>query len=127
MTLRAIDHVQVAIPRGEEARALGFYCGLLGLTETPKPAVMAARGGAWLEAPGIKLHLGADDDFRPARKAHVAFQVDDVEALVERASAVGCEVKRDLMIDGYDQRAFIFDPFGNRLEFLRLAGQEEQQ
>ncbi|MDT9170792.1 hypothetical protein, partial [Escherichia coli] len=87
MTLQAIDHVQVAIPVGGEERARPFYRDLLGLIEQPKPADMARRGGAWFEAGGIKVHLGVEQDFRANTKAHVAFLVDDVAGLGERARA----------------------------------------
>ncbi len=114
--LKAIDHVQIAIPGGE-AQARPFYGALLGLTEVPKPAELAKRGGAWFEAGSIKVHLGVEADFRAARKAHVAFEVDDVAGLAERAKASGYETKTDDDLDGYE-RVFIYDPFGNRLEFL---------
>ena len=118
MTLQAIDHVQVAIPVGGEERARPFYRDLLGLIEQPKPADMARRGGAWFEAGGIKVHLGVEHHFRANTKAHVAFLVDDVAGLGERARAAGFEVKEDGDLPGHE-RIFVFDPFGNRLEFLK--------
>ncbi|HEY5072366.1 MAG TPA: VOC family protein [Caulobacteraceae bacterium] len=118
MTIQAIDHVQLAIPRGGEARARAFWTGLLGLGEAPKPAGLAGRGGCWFEGAGLKVHMGVDDDFRAARKAHVAFKVDNVAQLAQRARAVGFEVVDDLALEGHE-RVFIFDPFGNRLEFLQ--------
>ncbi len=117
MTLEAIDHVQLAIPPGGEEKAREFYAGLLGLVEQPKPAEMAGRGGCWFERGLLKVHLGVEADFRPGRKAHVAFRVRDVAALAARARAAGFEVADDSALPGHD-RAFIFDPFGNRLEFL---------
>ena len=116
--LKAIDHVQIAIPVGGEAKARPFYGALLGLTEVPKPAELAKRGGAWFEAGAIKVHLGVESDFRANVKAHVAFEVDDVAAIAARATAAGYETKTNDEIDGVE-RVFIFDPFGNRLEFLR--------
>jgi catechol 2,3-dioxygenase-like lactoylglutathione lyase family enzyme len=116
--LRAIDHVQIAIPVGGEERARPFYRDLLGLTEVPKPAEMAKRGGAWFEAGAVKVHLGAEQDFRANVKAHVAFEVDDVAAIAARAVAAGYETKANDEIDGVE-RVFIYDPFGNRLEFLK--------
>jgi catechol 2,3-dioxygenase-like lactoylglutathione lyase family enzyme len=118
MTLEAIDHVQLAMPAGQEDAARAFYAGLLGLTEQPKPAELAKRGGCWFEAGPIHVHLGVEADFRPARKAHIAFLVDDVADLAERARAAGAEVVEDTDLPGH-ARVFIFDPFGNRLEFLR--------
>ncbi len=115
--LRAIDHVQIAIPVGGEDAARPFYGDLLGMTEVPKPAGMARRGGAWFEAGGIKVHLGVEQDFRANVKAHVAFVVDDVAQLTVRAHVAGYDTKLNDELDGWE-RVFIFDPFGNRLEFL---------
>ena len=115
--LKAIDHVQIAIPVGGEAQARPFYGDLLGLTEVPKPAELAKRGGAWFEAGAVKVHLGVEQDFRANVKAHVAFVVDDVADIASRATAAGYETKANDEIDGVE-RVFIFDPFGNRLEFL---------
>jgi catechol 2,3-dioxygenase-like lactoylglutathione lyase family enzyme len=117
-TLQVIDHVQIAIPRGGEVLALSFYRDLLGLTEVPKPPVLALRGGAWYQAGQIKVHLGVEDPFRANDKAHVAFVVDDVAALAARAAAMGFRVKHDFELPDQD-RAFIYDPFGNRIEVLR--------
>jgi len=118
MSLQAIDHVQLAMPRGEEDKARAFYGELLGLVETPKPAELAKRGGCWFESGALRVHLGVEDPFRPARKAHIAFRVDDVSALATRARSEGLEVVDDADLPGHE-RVFIFDPFGNRLEFLR--------
>ncbi|MBA3810627.1 MAG: VOC family protein [Caulobacteraceae bacterium] len=118
MTLQAIDHVQLAIPSGGEEAARGFYGGLLGLAEQAKPPGMAKRGGCWFESADVKVHCGVEDPFRPARKAHIAFRVEDVQALAGRARDAGFEVTDDRALPGHE-RVFIFDPFGNRLEFLR--------
>jgi len=125
MTLEAIDHVQLAIPPGGEEKARAFYADLLDLAEQPKPTELAKRGGCWFESGALRVHLGVEVDFRPARKAHIAFRVDDVAALAERARAAGFKVMEDQSLPDHE-RAFIFDPFGNRLEFLRpspLAGE----
>jgi catechol 2,3-dioxygenase-like lactoylglutathione lyase family enzyme len=118
MTLETIDHVQLAIPAGGEAAARTFYGALLGLAEQPKPEDLARRGGCWFESAAVKVHCGVEEPFRPARKAHIAFRVDDVAALAARARAAGFEVVEDGDLPGHD-RVFIYDPFGNRLEFLR--------
>ena len=118
MTLEVIDHVQVAIPRGGEERARAFYQTLLGLPEQPKPPELAKRGGAWFESAAVKVHCGVEDPFAPARKAHIAFRVDDVQALARTARAAGYEVVDDDLLEGHE-RIYIYDPFGNRLEFLR--------
>jgi len=116
--LRAIDHVQIAIPPGGEDAARSFYRDLLGLTEVPKTGVQATRGGCWFESGAIKVHLGVEEPFRANKKAHVAFLVDDVSALADLAKAAGYETKSDGDLEGHE-RVFIYDPFGNRLEFLR--------
>ena len=111
------DHVQVAIPRGGEDVARAFYGGLLGMTEQPKPAALAARGGCWFSSGPAVLHLGVEEPFAPARKAHPAFLVDDLDALRDALEAAGHEcVDASGEIAGV-QRFHTFDPFGNRLEF----------
>jgi catechol 2,3-dioxygenase-like lactoylglutathione lyase family enzyme len=116
----ALDHVQLAMPPGEEARARQFYTGLLGLPEVPKPPVLAARGGAWFEAAGVKLHLGVEKDFRPAKKAHPGLLVSELEALVVRLREAGVQVTPDEALPELG-RYYVEDPFGNRLELLPLA------
>lgn len=114
-----IVHVQVAIPIGGEEVAREFYGGLLGLVEVAKPPELAKRGGCWFELPeGTcgQLHLGADPDFRPAKKAHVAFLVSDGAELAEKAESLGYEIVKNTA-DGAEQ-VYIYDPFGNRLEFM---------
>lgn len=117
--VRSIVHVQVAIPAGGEEEARAFYGGLLGLVEVSKPPELAKRGGCWFELPeGTcgQLHLGVDPDFRPAKKAHVAFLVSDVAELAEKAQSQGHEVVVEAA-DGTG-RAYVCDSFGNRLEFM---------
>jgi catechol 2,3-dioxygenase-like lactoylglutathione lyase family enzyme len=122
-TLLAIDHVQLAIPVGAEAAARPFYCDLLGLTEVEKPEPGRSRGGSWYEAGIIKVHLGVESDFRANRKAHPAFVVGDLRDLSRRAEAAGYEIKPDHELEGVE-RAFISDPFGNRLEFIQAANSQ---
>lgn len=117
MHLEAIDHVQLAMPAGGELRARAFYSGILGLSEIPKPPVLAARGGAWFASGSVQVHLGVEADFRPARKAHPAFRVRGLGSLVERFRAAGLDVTPDADLPGYS-RFYLSDPFGNRLEFL---------
>jgi len=116
--LESIDHVQVAIPRRGEGAARIFYAGLLGLTEQPKPANLAGRGGCWFAGGGVKVHCGVEEPFHPANKAHIAFRVTDVGELARRARDRGFEVVEDESLPGH-KRIYIHDPFGNRLEFLR--------
>ena len=118
MTIIAIDHVQLAMPAGREHEARDFYTALLGLREIPKPTELAARGGAWFENATVKVHLGVEKDFRPARKAHPGLLVDDLEALARSLRAAGVELVADDALPG-QARYFVEDPFGNRLELLQ--------
>ena len=114
---RAIDHVQLAMPRGEEDRARAFYGELLGMSELPKPAELAKRGGCWFGSGVVQVHLGVEEDFRPAKKAHPALRCSDYDALVGRLRAAGVEVREDDNIPGI-RRCHISDPFGNRIELM---------
>ena len=111
-----IEHVQLAMPAGREAEARAFYFGLLGLPEVAKPSALAKRGGAWFETGTVKIHLGVEVDFRPARKAHPALLVRELRPLVERLRAAGVDVVED-PLDGY-LRVYVSDPFGNRIELM---------
>ncbi|TKC98722.1 VOC family protein [Polyangium fumosum] len=117
MPIVAIDHVQLAMPAGREDEARVFYGKLLGLAEVPKPADMAKRGGAWFEAGAVKIHLGVEAEFQPARKAHPGLRVEGLAALVEGLRAAGVTVADGPPIDGI-ARVFVEDPFGNRIELL---------
>jgi catechol 2,3-dioxygenase-like lactoylglutathione lyase family enzyme len=117
MKLRTIEHVQLAMPAGKEDRARAFYSGVLGIPEIPKPPNLAKRGGAWFESEAVKVHLGVDKDFRPATKAHVAFEVEELIELIRRCREEGYEVVDDEPLEGYF-RVYINDPFGNRLELM---------
>lgn len=112
-----VDHVQLAMPAGREAEARAFYDGLLGIPEVAKPPALAARGGAWFEAGRLRIHLGVDRDFRPARKAHPGLLVRDLPGLIERLRAAGHAVVEDEPLPGY-LRVYVDDPFGNRLELM---------
>ncbi len=118
MTLRGLEHIQIAIPAGGEAEARVFYGGMLGLAEIPKPPALASRGGCWFRLPGVDLHLGVDPSFNPAGKAHPAFLVDELQALRARLEAAGVQVQIDRAVPGV-RRFYCVDPFGNRLEFIQ--------
>ena len=111
------DHVQVAIPVGTENVARAFYAAVLGMTEHAKPARLAARGGCWFTAGAAVLHLGVEEPFAPARKAHPAFLVADLDAVRAAIEAAGhaC-VDSSGEMPGV-RRFHTHDPFGNRLEF----------
>jgi len=118
MKIISIDHVQIAMPEGQEDTARAFYINLLGFTEIPKPPALIKRGGAWLQSGNVQLHLGVEKDFRPARKAHPAFIVDDIETTLEKVQQAGYEWDESQPpLDGY-KRAHIYDPFGNRIELM---------
>ena len=102
---------------GGEDEAIAFYESVLRLTHVPKPRHLAARGGCWFEDNDLKVHLGVDVDFRPATKAHPAFVVDDLAALVADISHAGYRVVDDEPVEGFN-RVFVYDPFGNRLELM---------
>jgi catechol 2,3-dioxygenase-like lactoylglutathione lyase family enzyme len=112
-----LDHVQLAMPAGQEAKARSFYCGVLGLAEEQKPPHLVRRGGAWFRAGALRLHLGVDPDFHPARKAHPALLVHGLAELLKRCEAAGFPPIWDEPLDGFD-RAYVLDPFGNRIELL---------
>jgi catechol 2,3-dioxygenase-like lactoylglutathione lyase family enzyme len=121
MAVVGIDHVQLAIPAGGEDQARGFFAGLLGMAEVPKPASLSASG-CWFMGGTVQLHIGIDPDFRPAKKAHPALLVDDLAGLRERLAAAGCVIREDKPVAGY-ARFFTEDPFGNRIELMeRVAG-----
>jgi catechol 2,3-dioxygenase-like lactoylglutathione lyase family enzyme len=115
--LTGLDHIQLAAPPDCEAAARAFYGELLGLPEIPKPAPLAARGGVWFALGRQGLHIGVEEPFAPAQKAHPALLVQDVTALAARLAAAGVQVMWDQLLPGY-QRFYAFDPWGNRLEFL---------
>ncbi|WP_028804904.1 VOC family protein [Streptomyces sp. 142MFCol3.1] len=115
--LAAVDHVQLAAPPGSEDRLRAYYVGVLGMTEVPKPPVLAARGGCWFTAGPVRLHLGVEEDFRPARKAHPGLRVTGIRAYAARLEALGAVVTWDDDLPGH-RRFYSEDPVGNRLEFL---------
>jgi len=117
MTLIGLHHVQLAMPQGEEATAVAFYEGLLGIPEVDKPENLAGRGGCWFETESTRIHLGVEENFTPARKAHPAMLVNDLAAMKEYLETAGIEIVVDQPLPGFE-RFYIYDPFGNRLELL---------
>jgi catechol 2,3-dioxygenase-like lactoylglutathione lyase family enzyme len=115
-----IDHVQLAMPPGQEKTARKFYAELLGMREIPKPAALLNRGGCWFESGSVQVHLGVEVDFRPAKKAHPAFKCTDYDGLVAKLRSVGVEVTEPADIPGV-RRCHALDPFGNRLELIGLT------
>jgi catechol 2,3-dioxygenase-like lactoylglutathione lyase family enzyme len=119
--VRRIDHVLLAMPTGREREARAFYQEMLGIPEVSKPPQLAARGGCWFESGELKVHLGIDKNFAPARKAHPAFVVDDLKGLISRLKQAGYKLSEDDPLEGYD-RIFVDDPFDNRIELLQPKG-----
>ncbi len=120
-----IDHVQVAMPRGEEAQARSFYGDAVGLEELPKPEPLKSRGGVWFRLGARELHLGVEEPFAPAKKAHPGIVTADVGALAARLEAAGHPVTWDSERPGF-RRFFVHDPFGNRLEFMEPPAEAEE-
>jgi catechol 2,3-dioxygenase-like lactoylglutathione lyase family enzyme len=119
VSVLGIDHVQVAAPAGCEAAARAFYGGVLGMEELPKPEAIRGRGGCWFRAGAQELHIGVEEPFAPAGKAHPGLVVSDLDAIRTRLREAAVEYENDGKIAGVD-RLFVSDPFGNRLE-LRSA------
>ena len=126
MTVLGLDHVQLAMPSGRESDARAFYAGLLGLAEVAKPIHLAKRGGCWFEKGALKVHLGVEEDFAPARKAHPAFAVDDLDEIAGRLEQSGYPLRTDQPLDGLERR-YVDDPFGNRIELLQRTGRPERR
>ena len=112
-----LDHVQLAMPAGMESTAREFYVGVLGLVEESKPPNLAPRGGVWFRGGTLRLHLGVDADFRPARKAHPAILVSGLSELTTKCREAGFPPVTDEPLAGFN-RVYVFDPFGNRIELL---------
>jgi len=119
--VRNIDHVQLAMPKGSEDRARSFYRDVLGMREIPKPEPLAKRGGCWFTSGEAQVHLGIEEDFRPANKAHPALVVEGLDEILAKCEKAGLAKKPDAEIDGR-RRVHVFDPFGNRLELIEAKG-----
>ena len=121
MRVVRLDHVQLAMPAGGEQRAREFFRDALGIPEVPKPPVLAQRGGCWFERGELKIHLGVEKDFRPARKAHPALWVSDLPQLIRKLEELGYAPREDEPLEGF-HRVYVDDPFGNRIELLEPSG-----
>lgn len=115
--LTGIDHVQLAAPPGGEPAARDYYVGVLGMTELPKPPLLAAKGGCWFRTGAVEIHIGVQDPFHPARKAHPGLLVADLDALAATLTRHGLPVRWDESVPGR-RRFHTDDPHGNRLEFI---------
>jgi len=110
--------VQLAIPQGAEARAREFYVAALGCDEIEKPGDLKGRGGLWLRSGSVDIHMGIDADFRPARKAHPAFECSDYPDLVEALRLQGIAVTEYGTLADGRPHCYVADPFGNRIELI---------
>lgn len=117
MKITRLDHIQLAMPPGGEAKARVFWRDVLGLPEETKPEPLASRGGCWFRTGDIIVHIGVESDAAPQRKAHPAFCVSDLDALAQRLAAAGYAVIPDTALPNR-RRFYTADPFGNRIEFL---------
>jgi len=113
-----LDHVLLAMPVGEEAKARSFFAGLLEMQEEKKPETLAGRGGCWFRRGAVVVHLGVEKDFAPQRKAHPAFCVRDVDLIAQRLKESGFPVIWDEAVLPR-RRFYTADPFGNRIELMR--------
>ena len=120
MRVLGIDHVQIAMPKGSEDRARGFYGEILGMKEIPKRQALAGRGGCWFASGAGQVHLGVEEGFRPARKAHPALVVEGLDEILAKCQAAGLPTRPDAEVDGR-RRVHVFDPFGNRLELMEAS------
>ncbi|WP_425148430.1 VOC family protein [Deinococcus sp.] len=116
--ISGLDHVQIEAPPGHEDEARHFYGGFLGLPELPKPDVLLPNGGVWFALPdGRHLHTGVVADFAPRTKGHPCLRCPDLDAVLKRAAEFGVEIQQDFQLAPL-RRAFLHDPFGNRLEIV---------
>ncbi|TYB48623.1 VOC family protein [Actinomadura chibensis] len=118
-----VHHVQIAVPPGSEDECRAFYVDALGMREIRKPPVLAARGGLWVRADALEIHLGVEQDFRPAAKAHPGIYVEDLDGLAARLAKHNVDVAWDDDFPGH-RRFYVHDNLGNRLEFLQRDGSQ---
>ena len=115
-----LHHIQLAMPEGREDDARAFYAGILDLTEVEKPTALRGRGGVWFETGTVRLHLGAEMPFTPARKAHPALRVASLAMAIAHLERHQIPYQRDIDLPGM-ARIYLSDPFGNRIELLETS------
>ncbi|MDP1420070.1 glyoxalase [Peribacillus simplex] len=114
---KSIDHIQLAAPKGSEETARKFFKNILGFDEVEKPEELKKRGGVWFEFGNYQIHIGIEEPFYPAKKAHPAFEIENIEELKKHLVTNGIDVIEDDKLPGA-KRFYISDPFGNRMELL---------
>lgn len=112
-----IDHVQLATPLYSEEKARVFYVKKLRFEEVEKPSVLKKRGGIWVKAAHVNIHIGIEHPFVPAKKAHPAIRVQHLSVFKQYLLTQGVSYSEDENLPGAD-RIYVYDPFGNRIEFL---------
>jgi catechol 2,3-dioxygenase-like lactoylglutathione lyase family enzyme len=121
-----LHHAQITVPKGMEPQARAFYCDVLGLEEVEKPASLKGRGGLWVRCGDRQVHIGTENGFdRLTTKAHLGYEVTDVEHWRQRMKDAGIEPLQSVAIDGFE-RFEARDPFGNRIEFIQRTVTEDQ-
>ena len=118
MGITDIDHLQIAAPKGCEAQARHFFGDLLGLQEIEKPAPLRLRGGCWFRIGSRQLHIGVEEPFQPATKAHPAFSVTDIDSVFKLLEQEGVRCVWDEALSGV-RRFYANDQWGDRLEFTQ--------
>ncbi|WP_299546370.1 VOC family protein [uncultured Tateyamaria sp.] len=118
--IEELHHVQIAMPKSGYEDARNFYLNVLAFSEVEKPDELLGRGGIWLESQGVRLHLGVEDPFLPAKKAHPGFRVNSLEQTIERLDRAGVAFQTDVQLPNI-KRVYIEDPFGNRIELLEVT------
>nr|WP_309098769.1 VOC family protein [Fredinandcohnia onubensis] len=116
-TIKAIDHIQLAAPKGSEDQARHFYSTILGCKEVEKPGALRKNGGVWFAYGTVQIHIGIEEPFAPSKKAHPAFEIENLYALKQHLQTNNVGIINDNNLPGAD-RFYTHDPFGNRLEFL---------
>ncbi|WML48877.1 VOC family protein [Neobacillus sp. PS3-34] len=117
VVFKAIDHIQLAAPAGSEEKAREFFGRILGFDEAEKPEELKKRGGVWFQSGKVHIHIGIEEPFSPAKKAHPGFEVENIEALMEHLKQNGIAFTEDDKLPGA-KRFYVDDPFGNRIEML---------
>lgn len=120
-TIKGLHHAQISIPKGAEVAGKAFYCHVLGLPEIEKPEALQARGGFWLQVGDRQVHVGTEDDVeRHATRAHLAYEVDDIDTWRAKLEEHGIKISEAVPIPGHKRFEFR-DPFGNRVELTQIV------
>lgn len=114
---KAIDHIQLAAPKESEEIARRFFIDVFGFVEIEKPESLKQKGGVWFQYGNIQVHIGIEEPFSPAQKAHPAFEVENLEELKRHLTNQDIRFTEDGHLPGAN-RIYINDPFGNRIEIL---------